>query len=168
MKPRIDIKRASREFRSVYQAILGVEEAIKIGGLEPKLLDLVRVRASQMNGCAYRLDMHTKDLRAAGESEQRIYCLEAWRETPFYSDRERAALAWSEAVTNLHSGHVPDEEFNEVRQHFTEAELLFLTTAVATINLWNRLSISLRAVPGEYQPPHHPKADGNEPVAAAH
>jgi len=167
MKPRIDIMKATREFRDVYRAILGVEEAIKAGGLEPKLLDLIRIRASQMNGCAYCLDMHSKDLRAAGESEQRIYCLEAWRETPFYSDRERAALAWCEAVTDLHSGHVPDEVFNEARQHFTEIELLFLTATVATINLWNRLSISMRAVPGEYQPAHRAKVDGKKAIAQA-
>lgn len=168
MKPRIDITKASREFRSVYQAILGVENAIKSGGLDAKLLDLVRVRASQMNGCAYCLDMHTKDLRAAGESEQRIYCLEAWREAPFYTDRERAALAWCEAVTDLHNGHVPDEVFNEARQQFSESELPFLTAAVAAINLWNRLAISTRAVPGEYQPPRHSKPAVEEAAAAAH
>ncbi len=121
-------------------------------GLETKLLDLVRLRASQINGCAYCIDMHSKDLRAAGETEQRLYELDAWRETPFYTDRERAALEWTEAVTLVSETHVPDEVYERVRQHFNEDELVNLTLAVAAINVWNRLAISFRSVPGTYQP----------------
>jgi AhpD family alkylhydroperoxidase len=110
------------------------------------------MRASQMNGCAFCIDMHSKDARAAGETEQRLYALNAWRETPFYSERERAALAWTEALTFVHDNHVPDELFAEVRQHFNETEITDLTLAVATINAWNRIAISFRIVPGSYQP----------------
>jgi len=120
-------------------------------GLEPSLLDLVRLRASQINGCAYCIDMHSKDLRARSESEQRLYELDAWRETPFYSDRERAALEWTEAVTLVSQGHVPDEVFDEVRRHFSEPELVNLTMAIVAINGRNRIAISFRAVPGTYQ-----------------
>jgi AhpD family alkylhydroperoxidase len=120
--------------------------------LEPSLLELVKLRASQINGCAYCLDMHTKDARARGESEQRIYLLEAWRESPFYSERERAALAWAEAVTLVAETRVPDAFYEEVRRHFSDDELLTLTMAVATINAWNRLNVALRTVPGTYQP----------------
>jgi AhpD family alkylhydroperoxidase len=120
--------------------------------LEPSLLELVKLRASQINGCAYCLDMHTKDARARGESEQRIYLLEAWRESPFYSERERAALAWAEAVTLVAETRVPDAVYEEVRRHFSDDELLALTMAVATINAWNRLNVALRTVPGTYQP----------------
>jgi AhpD family alkylhydroperoxidase len=132
--------------------MLAVEAAINAGGLESSLLNLVRMRASQINGCAYCLDMHSKDLRAAGETEQRICCLEAWRETPFYSEPERAALAWTEAVTDLSHGHVADEVYEQVRQQFTETELIYLTAAIAAINFWNRLNISFRTVPGTYKP----------------
>src|SRR3954467_3753900 len=120
-------------------------------GLEHPLLDLVKIRASQINGCAYCIDMHTKDARAAGETEQRIYALNAWRETPFFSDRERAALAWAEAVTHIGNG-ISDELFEEARRHFEEKELVDLTWAVAAINAWNRIAISFRSVPGAYQP----------------
>jgi AhpD family alkylhydroperoxidase len=120
-------------------------------GLEKSLLELVKIRASQINGCAYCIDMHTKDARAAGETEQRIYLLNAWREAPFYSDRERAALAWTEAVT-LVTGGVPDEVFAQAREQFSEQELADLTWAIVAINGWNRLSISARNVPGGYQP----------------
>src|SRR5262249_9166403 len=116
------------------------------------LLELVKVRASQINGCAYCIDMHTKDARANGESEQRLYALSAWRETPFFTDRERAALAWTESVTLIGDGHAPDEGYEEVRGHFTEKELVPLTMAIVTINGWNRLAIGFRAVPGSYQP----------------
>src|SRR5262250_2940203 len=109
--------------------------------------------ASQINGCAYCIDMHWKDLRAIGENEQRLYGLDAWAESPYYTDRERAALAWTEAVTRVADTHVPDEVYEEVRKHFTEKELADLTLAVAAINAWNRLAISLRAEPGKYQPP---------------
>jgi AhpD family alkylhydroperoxidase len=134
------------------RAMFGMETYVRQSGLEPSLLELVKTRASQINGCAYCLDMHTKDARAHGESEQRLYALSAWRETPFYSERERAALAWTEAVTLIADGHVPDAVFEEVRPHFTEEELVNLTLAVVAINGWNRLSISFRAVPGTYQP----------------
>jgi len=122
-------------------------------GLEHSLLELVKTRASQINGCAYCIDMHTKDARARGESEQRLYALSAWHETPFFTDRERAALAWTEAVTRISETHVPDEVFAEARQHFTEVELVNLTMAVIAINGWNRLAISFREVAGSYQPP---------------
>jgi AhpD family alkylhydroperoxidase len=112
----------------------------------------VKMRASQINGCAFCLDMHSKDARAAGETEQRLYALDAWRETPFFTDRERAALAWTEAVTRVSETHVPDEIYETVRQHFTEKELVDLTLAIVAINGWNRLAISFRSVPGSYQP----------------
>jgi AhpD family alkylhydroperoxidase len=115
------------------------------------MLELVKLRTSQLNGCAYCIDMHTKDARALGETEQRIYALNAWRETPFFNDRERAALEWTEAVTRVADTHVPDEIYERVRQHFSEAELVALTFALVAINGWNRLAISFRAVPGTYQ-----------------
>jgi AhpD family alkylhydroperoxidase len=120
-------------------------------GLEHFLLELIKIRASQINGCAFCIDMHTKDARAAGETEQRIYALNAWRETPFFSDRERVALEWTEAVTRIGSG-VPDDLYAEARQQFSEKELVDLTWAVAAINAWNRVAISFRSVPGSYQP----------------
>ena len=129
-----------------------METYVKQCGLERALLELVRLHASQLNGCAYCIDMHTKDARAQGETEQRLYALEAWRETPFYTERERAALAWTEAVTKVFEGHVPDEVYEHARQYFAEKELVDLTLAVITINGWNRLAISCRTVPGTYQP----------------
>ena len=120
--------------------------------IENKLLDLISHRASQINGCAFCLDMHSKDLRAAGETEQRIYMLDAWREAPFYSERERAALAWTEAVTNITDGHVPDEIYDEVREHFSDEELIDLTLAVVAINSYNRINIAFRTPAGYYQP----------------
>jgi AhpD family alkylhydroperoxidase len=120
-------------------------------GLEKSLLELVKVRASQINGCAYCLDMHSKDALAAGETPQRLVALDAWRETPFYTDRERAALAWCETVTLISETHAPDEAFQSVREHFEEAELVNLTLAIAAINSWNRIAISFRSVPGSYQ-----------------
>src|SRR3954451_301536 len=116
-------------------------------GLEHPLLELVKIRASQINGCAFCIDMHTKDARAAGETEQRIYALNAWRETPFFTDRERAALAWAEAVTRIGDG-VHDDLFADALQHFSEKELVDLTCAVAAINAWNRIAIGFRSVPG--------------------
>ena len=121
-------------------------------GLEHGLLDLVKMRASQINGCAYCLDMHSKDARAAGETEQRLYVLSTWREAPFYSDRERAALAWTEAVTHIADGPIEDELYDEVRRHFDEKEITDLTLAVIMINGWNRLAIPFRTPPGAYQP----------------
>jgi AhpD family alkylhydroperoxidase len=135
-----------------YKAMLGLEHYLRHCGLEEGLLHLVKLRASQINGCAYCLDMHWKDLRAIGEEEQRLYSLDAWRECPWYTDRERAALAWTEALTLLTEGHVPDAVCDEVRPHFTEKELADLTFALVTINGWNRLSIASRTPPGSYQP----------------
>jgi AhpD family alkylhydroperoxidase len=133
-------------------AMAGLERYVRNSGLERSLLELVKVRASQINGCAYCLDMHTKDARAAGESEQRLYAVIAWRETPFFTERERAALAWTEAVTLVGDTHVPDEVYAEARRQFDEVELVNLTMAIVTINAWNRLAISFRTVPGTYQP----------------
>ena len=135
-----------------YKAMYGLEQYLHGCGLEESLLHLVRLRASQVNGCAYCLDMHWKDLRAAGEQEQRLYSLDAWRECPYYTERERAALAWTEAVTLVAGGHVPDSVYEEVRPHFDDKELANLTFAVATINAWNRLAIAARVEPGTYQP----------------
>ena len=133
------------------KAFYGLEAYLRGCGLEHGLLELVKTRASQVNGCAFCLDMHTQDARVAGETEQRLYALSAWRETPFYTDRERAALAWAEAVTTL-DGHVPDAAYEEVRPHFSEKELADLTWAVVAINGWNRVAISFRTVPGTYKP----------------
>ena len=134
------------------KAMLALEEYVRTSGLEPRLLELVRLRASYLNGCAYCVDMHTKDARAASESEQRLYAVPVWRETPFFTPRERAALAWTEAVTELGRSGVPDPLFEEARRHFTDAELVNLTMAVVAINGWNRLSVRFRAEPGTYQP----------------
>ena len=122
-------------------------------GFDERLLDLVRMRASQVNGCAYCLDMHSKDARAAGETEQRLYGLSAWEEAPYYTPRERAALAWTEAVTRVADTHVPDAVYEEVRPHFTDKELVDLTYAVMAINAWNRLAIAFRTKAGTYQVP---------------
>ena len=159
--PRIDAMKVAPEG---YRAMAGLERYIRQSGLEPPLLELVRMRSSQINGCAYCLDMHSKDARAAGETEQRLYALDAWQEAPFYTGRERAALAWTEAVTLVNQGHVPDEVYELARTQFSEKELVDLTLAVATINAWNRIAISLRAVPGAYQPALHAKASGAAPA----
>lgn len=150
MKPRIE---GAKVAPGAYHAMLGLEGYLHESGLEIPLLHLIKLRASQINGCAYCIDMHWKDLRAVGENEQRLYGLDAWRESPYYSDRERAALAWTEAVTLITNGHVDDAVYEEVRPHFSEKELADLTFAIATINAWNRLAISLRAEAGKYQPP---------------
>jgi AhpD family alkylhydroperoxidase len=132
-----------------------LEGFVRKANPEPSLLELVRPWASQINGCAYCIDMHTKDARAKaranGETEQRLYCLQAWREAPFYTDRERAALAWTEAITRISETHAPDEVFAEARRSFSEDELVNLTLAIIAINGWNRLAIGFRAVAGEYQ-----------------
>ncbi len=133
------------------QALRELEVYIHGCGLEPALLELVKMRASQINGCAYCLDMHSKDARAAGETEQRLYALNAWREAPFYSERERAALVWTEAVTLVADTHVPDDAHAQVAQQFNERELLDLTLAITTINSWNRLAISSRMEVGGYR-----------------
>jgi AhpD family alkylhydroperoxidase len=133
-------------------AMLNMEKVIRGSGLESKLLELVKIRTSQINGCAYCLDMHTKDARANGETEQRIYTLPAWQETPFFTPRERAALAWTEALTNIQQGHAPDAVYQEVRREFSEAEVVKLTLAITQINAWNRIAIGFRVEPGTYQP----------------
>ena len=135
----------------LYEAMRGLETYVKQSGLEASLLHLVKLRASQMNGCAYCIDMHFKDLRAAGDTEQRLYSLDAWQECPYYTPRERAALAWTESVTSLATPRVPDNLYDEVRRHFTEKEIADLTLAIVAINGWNRLAIAFRAVPGTYQ-----------------
>ena len=132
-------------------ALRQLEAAIRKSGLELQLLELVRLRASMMNGCAYCIDMHTKDARAVGETEQRLYALSAWRETPFFAPRERAALEWTEAVTDVGGSQVPDAVFERAREHFSEAEISNLTMAIVAINAWNRLSIAFRMVPGTYK-----------------
>jgi AhpD family alkylhydroperoxidase len=136
----------------VYDAMDALDQYLGGCALEKPLLYLAQLRASQINGCAYCLDMHWKDLRALGETEQRLGSLPAWRECPYYSDRERAGLAWTEAVTLVADGHVPDEVHQAVKPHFGERELADLTLAVAAINAWNRLSIAARLTPGTYQP----------------
>jgi len=150
MTARVDIRKylGSR----AGQAMLALEAAVDESGLERRLLDLVKVRGSQINGCAYCIDMHTKDARAAGETEQRLYALDAWRETPFFSDRERAALEWTESITHLAETHVPDEVYERVQQQFSETDLVSLTLAAVTINAWNRFAVAFRAPAGTYKP----------------
>jgi len=149
MKPRLNYAKVAP---GVYDAMDALDQYLASCGLEESLLHLVRLRASQINGCAYCLDMHWKDLRALGETEQRLYSLDAWRECPYYTERERAALAWTEAVTRVAEDHVPDAVFEEARRHLSEKELADLTLAAAAIGSWNRLSIAARLVPGTYQP----------------
>jgi len=149
MQPRLDYHRVAPE---ALEAMYAVERYARKSGLEPKLLELVKVRASQINGCAYCIDMHTKDARAQGESEQRLYAVGVWREAPFFTERECAALAWTEAVTLVSHGHVPDQVYEVARQEFDEKELVDLTMAIIAINGWNRLAVSFRAVAGTYQP----------------
>lgn len=134
-----------------YHALLGLEKYLHECGLETPLIHLIKLRASQINGCAYCLDMHWKDLRAIGENEQRLYSLDAWEESPYYTDRERAALLWTDTVTRVAETHVPDAVYEKVKAHFNEKELADLTVAVATINAWNRLAIAGRTTPGTYQ-----------------
>src|SRR6266852_3144763 len=142
--------RYGKAFPEGIHALLNLGKVISSSGLEAPLVELVKTRASQLNGCAYCIDMHTKDARAGGESEQRLYLLSAWREAPFFTSRERAALAWTEALTLVHETHVPDEVYEETRKHFSEAELMDLTLLVTTINSWNRIAIAFRSVPGTY------------------
>ena len=137
------------------QAMYGLQAHVNKSGLEHPLLELVKMRASQLNGCAYCLDMHSKDARAAGETEQRLYLLDAWREVSLYSERERAALEWTEALTNIADGRVPDAVYALAREHFSEEELVNLALAVVAINGWNRLSIAFRAGAGNYRPGMH-------------
>jgi AhpD family alkylhydroperoxidase len=143
-------------------AMRTLDQYVTQSGLEPGLLDLVKIRASQLNGCAYCVDMHTKDARARGEGEQRLYALPVWHETPFFTDRERAALAWTEAITLLAGHRVADELYHAGRQRFSEKQLVDLTMAIIAINGWNRLSVAFRTVPGTYQLASH-----REPATAA-
>lgn len=152
MEPRLDYAKLSP---GGIKAMVGLEAYVRTTGLEQSLLELVRTRASQINGCAHCLDMHTKDARAAGESEQRLYVLPTWEEAPFYTDRERAALAWTEAVTLLSQSKVPDTVFEQARKQFSEKELVDLTMAIIAINGWNRLAVTFRAEVGSYQPGQH-------------
>src|SRR4051794_4364409 len=147
MKARIDLMHISP---GIIQAMLGLERQVRQAGFDHRLLDLVRMRASQINRCAYCLDMHSKDARANGETEQRLYGLDAWRETPYYSARERAALEWTEALTLVSETGVPDEVYDRVREQFPENELAHLSLAIVSINGWNRLNVAARTVPGEY------------------
>lgn len=152
MTQRLDYKNASPKG---FAAMLALELHARASGLEHGLLELVKTRVSQLNGCAFCLDMHTKDARAAGESEQRLYLLPAWREAPCYTERERAALAWAEAVTLLKDQQVPDEVYEQARRQFDDKALVDLTLAIVAINGWNRLSVAFRTEAGSYQPGHH-------------
>src|SRR6187397_1217267 len=147
MKARIDVMHVTP---GIVQAMLGLERQVHQAGFDRAMLDLVRMRASQINGCAYCLDMHSKDARANGETEQRLYGLDAWRETPYYSARECAALEWTEALTLVSETHVSDEVYERVREQFSEDELVHLTLAIVAINGWNRFNIAARTVPGSY------------------
>lgn len=149
MEERIHYTKASP---GAFHLLVELEQYLLGCGLEESLIVLIKLRASQINGCAYCLDMHWKDLRAMGEDEQRLYSLDAWRESPYYTDRERAALAWTEAVTRISETHAPDDVYEETRKHFSEKELSDLTVAAALINAWNRLAIAGRTTPGAYQP----------------
>jgi AhpD family alkylhydroperoxidase len=142
MKPRMNFYQAAPD---TIKALSALEAQVQASGLEQSLIELVKTRVSQINGCAYCINMHTQDARKHGETEQRLYLLNAWREAPAYNDRERAALAWTEAV--ISETHAPDDAYNDVRAQFSEAETANLTMLIATINAWNRLAISFRAVP---------------------
>ena len=150
MKSRINVLRVSPR---ALQAMMGLQTYVNDSGLEHSLLELVKMRASQINGCAFCLDMHSKDARAAGETEQRLYMLDAWREAPLYNARERAALEWTEAITFLREEHVPDHVFDAVRKHFSEEELVSLSLAVVAITGWNQLNVAFRTEAGNYQVP---------------
>jgi len=149
MQARLDLGKAPA---GAYEAMAALDGYVKKSGFDPRLLHLVRMRASQINGCAYCFDMHSKDARAEGETEQRLYALDAWRETPFYSERERAALAWTEALTLIRKTHAPDDVYEEMRKHFDAEEQVLLTAAIVAINSWNRIATGFRAVPATYQP----------------
>lgn len=139
----------------IFQAMMAVENVVKAGGIEPALLHMVKLRASQINQCAYCIDMHWKDARAAGESETRLCALTSWREWSIFNDRERAALEWTESLTLLTETHAPDEVFQRVRGQFDDKQLSTLTWAIAAINAWNRMGVGFRTVPGKYTPAAH-------------
>jgi AhpD family alkylhydroperoxidase len=149
MSPRLDYTKVAP---GALRAMYGLEKYMAESSIEKPLRELIKLRASQINGCAYCIDMHWKDARADGESEQRLYGLSAWREAPYYSERERAALAWTEVLTLIADSHVADELYEQTRRQFSEQELVDLSLAVVTINAWNRLTISFRAEPGTYRP----------------
>ena len=149
MEARLEYRKFNQE---PYQAMLALEKYLANCGLDHKFVHLLKLRASQINGCAFCIDMHSLDARAAGETEQRLYALNAWRETPFFTDRERAGLAWIEAVTLVAQTHVPDEVYEEALAHFSEKEIVDLTYLAMTINAWNRLAVATRALPGRYRP----------------
>jgi len=149
MQPRMDYRKYAPQ---VMNTMLELEKYLSSCGLEHGLIHLLKMRASQINGCAYCIDMHSIDARALGETEQRLYALDAWREAPFFTDRERAALAWTEAITLVSQTHVPDDVFEEVKKFFSEKEVMDLTILATVINMWNRIAISMRAVPGQYHP----------------
>jgi AhpD family alkylhydroperoxidase len=151
MEPRIDYSKYALDAQ---KALFAMEKYIAACGLDHKLIHLIKMRASQINGCAFCIDMHSKDARAIGETELRLYELNAWRETPFYTDAERAALEWTESLTLVSETHLPDGVYENVRKHFSEKEIVDLSLIVGMINLWNRLAISVRAVPGEYKARH--------------
>ena len=154
-------------WREGYQALRGLHETVRSAGLEPALVELVMTRASQLNGCAYCIDMHTKDARAAGETEQRLYALSAWRETSFFTDRERAALALTEAVTLVAETHVPQSVVEEAAAHFPPEELTGLLFAIIEINAWNRLVVTTGAPePGSYQPRLRPAQSAGDSADA--
>ncbi len=152
MKPRMEYWKVAP---GAFKAMSSLEAYLRDSGLEPGLLELIKLRASQINGCAYCIDMHWKDARAAGESEQRLYGLDAWREASYYTDRERAALEWTEALTDITNGHVRDAVYDAVRGHFSDKELADLAWAVAAINAWNRVAIAFRSEAGKYKPAAH-------------
>jgi len=152
----------------VIETMLGLSSYLRKSGLEQSLIGLVCLRASQINGCAYCIDMHWKDLRNAGETEQRLYGLDAWDESPYYTDREQAALAWTDAITNIRDGHVPDDVYHRVQKFFSEKELADLTLAVAGINAWNRLNIAARTVPGAYRPARGHETAGTHEAPSGH
>ena len=148
MEQRIDLTKHAHDAQ---KSLYALEKYIANSGLDHKLIHLLKMRASQINGCAYCIDMHSKDARALGETEQRLYELNAWRETPFYTDRERAALEWTESLTLVSQTHVPDEVYESVKKHFSEKEIVDLSILISVINMWNRLAISARTLPGTYK-----------------
>lgn len=155
MTPRLDASQVSPD---AYRAIMGLELYVRHSGLAPTLVELVKLRASYMNGCAYCVDMHSKDARLEGETEQRIFAVPVWRETPFFTERERAALAFTEAVTAIGRAGVPDDVYDEAKRFFSDDELVKLTMAIVTINAWNRVAITFRTEPGTYRPRALPSA----------
>ncbi|MEO8519851.1 MAG: carboxymuconolactone decarboxylase family protein [Acidobacteriota bacterium] len=159
MTPRVEY---SERFPDLRNAMRGLEHFVHQSGLDPTLLELVKLRASLINGCAYCVDMHTKVARSQGETEQRLYEVSLWREAPFFTERERAALAWTEAVTLVSVDHVPDEVYELARQHFDEKDLVALTAAIVAINGWNRLAVAFRTVPGKFQLGHQTTSNQTE------